>query len=358
MKGMRSLSAVFLALAMTLALVACGTPGTGGQAPDNSGQAGSTGGEAASPVTVRIGAAAGRGSSGCEFIYQFADALAAKTDKFVIEPYPGGQFGSNNEMVTAVQGNVLQAVVFTTNFIAGVCPVVELIAIPFLFPDHKTSLDVLNAGVDVITEGFEAASLYPACWIGNGTYWTFSNKPILGVSDLKGLNIRTPATDINNDICVAYGCSLVSLATSDVAMSLQQGAIDATFGPLNIGYSSFLGSFKYMTPIHGDAYNTPECFIVSSGFLDSLSEEDRTLFLETAKEVSEGENYELFLEYLEMQMEGIIEDGVEVIPDSEELRAQIEEVLMPVKENYPIKYPDRADDYHQLVAAIEASING
>ena len=349
MKSIRCLCAILLVLVMVFSLVACGDSGTVDQTADTARET--------QPITIRLASLASRGGVSTEFMYQFADALAAKTDKFVVELYPGGQFGNANEMVNAVQTNILQGVVFTTSWISGLCPIVEAIAVPYLFPDHETCVKILNQGIDVITNGFQEANLYPGCWLANGVYWTYSTTPINEVSDLRGLNIRTPATDINNDVCEAYGANLVNLTTADVPVALQQGAIDATFAPLSVGYSSFLGSFQYMIRIHGDAYNSPDCFILSNEFLQSLSEEDRTLFLETAMEVSYGDSYNFYLECLDMYMETIIEDGVQVIPDSEELHAQMREVLMPVKENYPTKYPNLADGYYQIVAAVEAYTN-
>lgn len=356
MKSMKCLFAVMLVLIMIFTLAACGNSSTDNTQSSSSGNSTPATSSTNEPITVRIGASSNRGSNACEWIFQFADALAAKTDKFVIEPYPGNQFGSNNEMITAVQSNILQGVVFPASFIAGVCPVVNVLDNPFLYPDHKTCLNILNEGIDVVTNGFQAAGFYPGCWIANGTYWTYSTSPINSVADLKGKNIRTASSDVLQDMCAAYGCNLVTMATADVPMALQQGAIDGAFGPLSVAYSMFLGSFKYMTPIHGNAVNTPDCCILSNEFIQSLSEEDRALFLATAKEVATGENYEMFLDYTDMYMNAIIDSGVQVIPDSEELQAQVREAQLPVKESFPAKYPDLADAYNQIVSTVETYV--
>ena len=352
--------ALILALVMILAITACNNNNsnstTSSQPPasDSSAPAASPSASTASQdkITVRLGTAGARGHNMTEWMYQFTDALYAKTDKFVVEQYPSNQYGSNNEMVEALLSNKLQGCGVPAAFYGSYCRFVNILDVPFLFPDYETCYEFMNSSPEIVVNAFREIGLYPLTWPYSNTFWTDSTVPIHSVADFKGLNVRGNNTSIWQDIWAALGCNGVVIDTADLALALQQGAVDAHIGPFTIIHSMLIGVIDYLVELPDNP--SFDCFMFNDEFLQSLSEEDRSLFVTTALEVTEGVNKDYLINATDEFIANFLAEGIEMTYADDQMKADLRAALMPIKESFPEKYPDLADDYNALVEAIEA----
>ena len=367
-KSIARILALVLALMMVLVIVACNkdnsTPGSSAPAPESSAPAPESSAPAAAPsastapqdkITVRIGTTGARGHIMTEWMYQFIDAIEAKTDKFVVEPYPSSQFGTTNEMIEALLSNNLQAMGVPTPYYASFCPFVNILDVPYLFPDNETCFEFMNTHPEVVVKAFQEVGLFPVCWPYVTTHWIDSTVPIRSFADLKGLNIRGNNSDVWYEIYDAMGANAVVIATADLPMALQQGTVDCHVGPFSMLYSLLMGIVKYDVQIPN--VPTMDVFMFNDEFLQSMSEADRTLFLDTCREVTMGINREMSIAMTEDFLKAFEEEGIEMTYMDDQMDADMRAAFMPIKERFPTTYPDLADDYYELTAAIEAFVN-
>ena len=355
MKTLRRTVLVVMALAMVFALAACNKSNDAPAAPSASSAPAASQAPSAAPaekITIRIGATGARGHMVTEWMYHFADAVHAKSDKFIVEPYPAGQFGTAAEMVEAVMENNLQGVCVPTGYLAAYCPFVNILDVPFLFPPGDAWFDILNAGIPTIIEAFREVGVYPVSWPYISNQWVDSTVPIKSVADLKGLNTRGMNSDVWLEVYGAMGCNPVVMPTSDLPMALQQGTIDAHFGPFSIAHSMLLGIIEYFIAIP----DMPmcDCIMMSDKFLQSLSAEDRDFILKTADEVTRGANKEYSITMTDEYLKDFEEYGIEVTYMNPTIEADLKALLLPIKENFPNKYPDLADAFYEICAIMDA----
>jgi TRAP-type C4-dicarboxylate transport system substrate-binding protein len=288
----------------------------------------------------------------------FKEKIEAESNgRITVELFEGGSFGTNNEMLQALQNGSIQWVAFPVGFFTTIAPDLAIIDLPFLLESPMEAFEVLNGDTPALDQYLASQQLYAPAWMYESPKEISTTKQkIEKLSDFKGLKIRTYSSPVCQDTLTAFGASPQSLASPDVPMALQQGTIDGIecgisfYAPIKLYDMTkyyYKGLLGVPNPIPG---------MFNKEFIDSLPDDLRALVVDTSVEMLTGEikdyaiqddvnNYKL--------IEGL--DTVEVIIPSEELLAECKAAVEPVAEKYINESANMKSIYDELKAAAEAN---
>lgn len=293
------MAAVLLAAVMALSLVLAGCSGGGNSGGSSAGSAGSssagtdgsaTGGSAntGDTYTIRMGCATVLPSHPNYFMELFKEKLEEKSDQFTVELYPANQLGSNVEMIQGLQNGTVQTVVLPIGFFTPTAPVMNILDLPRLVPDSEVQYEMLNNSEigDEFVELISEKGITPLSFLYCVEKEMILDKEVTQFSDLKGLKIRGFDSDVAQAEIKSYGATPVSMSTGDLAMALQQGAINGVhadvtmFAPLKL--------FEQAPHLVQAPFSAmSNCVMFSNIFLDSLPDDLRQLVEETVVECRE-----------------------------------------------------------------------
>ncbi len=169
--------------------------------------------------------------------------------------------------------------------LASFAPLANVLALPFLFrsPDHLHAVLDGPIGEDILSsfesQGFIGLTFYDS---GARSLYTRS-RPVRSLDDLKGLRIRVQQSDLMIDMVKALGAVPVALPYGQVETGLTTGLIDGAENnwPSYVTTGHFKIARNYTVTEHT---MSPEVLVMSKRAWESLSEDDKAIFREAARE--------------------------------------------------------------------------
>ena len=147
-----------------------------------------------------------------------------------IEPYPAGAIVPTNETLTALQGNVLQAIHVWPGYASGRNPAFAALC-DFIFAyESPWELDAFmhyRGGLELLRELYKPFGAYTVGVMVWGLESWPSKKPIRNMDDFKGLKIREPQ-GMEAEFMAKAGASVVVLPGTEIFSAMDKGVIDAT----------------------------------------------------------------------------------------------------------------------------------
>lgn len=316
---MKKFFAIALAMAMVLAMSACGQETTTDDGSDS---------ESGEPIKVRIASQFADNHPQSVALYHFKDILEERSDgAFSVELYTNNQLGS----AEVCQDMMLEGSIemcFPGGNIATYYGLASVTECPFLFSTWDEAryiftetdiCDEMNAGmVDAI--GVRSLGAIPI-----GFRVTTSNTPINGPEDYQGLRIRTP----NVDYCVwefeALGSSIISMSLTELFTAMEQGAVDAQENP----YSTILANSLY--EVQDYLYDSKHMFTahfwyVNNEWFESLTAEQQELLQACVDEACDY-SWDLAIEDEEACIATLEEHGMTITYPTDEDRAELKEII-------------------------------
>ncbi len=234
---MKKLLALILALAMCLAMTACG--GSAAEEPADTDTAAAVVDAdnpyaALDPVELIGADSTGKGAAG----QIFGEYVAARVEeitggKLTIDYHPNGDLGGDADLLRQMQSNDIQIVVCQTAPTVSFIPEMAVFDLPMVFSkyDGDTIDAVLNGENDfntALSEAYEAAGLHLLGFLQNATYrLTTAHTELATLADFAGLQIRTMENSNHMAFWTAIGAQPTPLAWAEVYIALQNGTIDA-----------------------------------------------------------------------------------------------------------------------------------
>jgi len=211
--------------------------------------------------------------------------LEEKTDgRLKVKLYPGGQLGSEGSTLEIAMFGGLDMTRTFTAALNNIAPLTKLFSLPFLFrsvPHQRTVADgpvgeAILASLE--QQNLRGLAIYDTG--GRGFYTT--EQPIAHPSDLEGLKIRVPNSDIFVATIRALGANPTPMNFNEVYQGLIQNVID---GAEN-NWPSYISTRHYeAAPFFSETqhFMTPDMLIMSLRTWNGLSSADRDLVREAAK---------------------------------------------------------------------------
>jgi TRAP-type C4-dicarboxylate transport system substrate-binding protein len=138
-----------------------------------------------------------------------------------------------------------------------------------------------------------------------------STRPVRKFEDMQGLRLRIPQTPLFVALAQSWGATPTAISLGEVYTSLESGVIDAVEGTSEtIVSSKFYENAKYLTLTRHNFY--PQPMVVNKAWWDGLTDEQRGIIEEAAKEASAFQ-LSLHKEADEAALKAMRDAGVEII---------------------------------------------
>lgn len=251
--------------------------------------------------------------------------------------FPSMLLGSGTQMVEQLQAGAIEALVLPTGWIAPIAPPVQVLDLPFLFPNRDILYQVVDgaAGTEILKPLNKVNIEGVAFWESGFKQFTGSF-PISEPGDYKGHKIRTMPAPVIQEQFKAFGATPTAIDFKELYSALQQRVVDGQENPVaTIAAMRFFEVQKHMTlSDHGFlAY----VFMINKPFLEKLPAAQRTTLIEAAKEASRYQR-SIIKEAEVQHLDTFRKAGVQIATLTPEQRAKFEEASRPVYDWFTQRY--------------------
>src|SRR3989339_1465215 len=221
-------------------------------------------------------------------IYLAKRALEKSDSTLIIDIYPSEQLGNEKDCIEQLQFGILSMTKVSSSPLESFVPKMKVFALPFLFRNAEHKWKVLNGHIGrELLLACEPKGVRGLCYYDAGarSFYTKS-KPILRPDDLKGLKIRTQQSPMAIEIIKVLGGSPTPISWGELYTALQQGVVDgAENNPPSFHLSRHYEVCKYYALNEHTA--VPDVIIISTVVWNSLTEEERNILRQAAREAEE-----------------------------------------------------------------------
>ncbi|MCO4318879.1 TRAP transporter substrate-binding protein [Phyllobacterium sp. 21LDTY02-6] len=269
----------------------------------------------------------------------FAKLVEEKTGgRIKIDTFGNGVLGSEPEMQSSVQAGFIDIMVGPTPNLVGVVPQFMLFDLPFFFKDFAAADAVMDGAVgeQLFAQLKEKTGIVGLAWWDNGfRHLTNAVRPVNTVEDMAGLNIRVIPNPLFIATWSALGTNPTPLPWPELYSALENRAVDGQETPYALISTARFYEVQGHLAKTGHVY-TPFVLLASQKWFGSLSEEDKTIVMEAAKESATFQR-QLSRKAAE-DLEGELEaKGFKITRPTPEALAAMSERVAPVVKEYSDK---------------------
>lgn len=254
--------------------------------------------------------------------------------KLVIDTYPSGQLGSEQQCVELLQIGSLAITKVSAAVMESFTEEYKALGIPYLFKSKEHAFSVLDGPIGkellLSTEPFWIRGL---CFYDAGarSFYTIDT-PINHPDDLKGLKIRVMRSITSMENVKSLGGSPTPISWGELYTALQSGVVD---GAENNPPSFYTSRHYEVCKFYSLNEHTmiPDVLIISKKIWDELSEEEQK-WLQQAVDDSVIKQRELWAKSERESLEAVAEAGVTInYPDKEPFAERVQHIPELYKDN-------------------------
>lgn len=271
--------------------------------------------------------------------------------RYSIELYPAGVLGAEKVTYDYTRSGVIEMCVVGTSMWSET-PIMAVPDFPFIFRDVEHARRCYQGELgDYITgeiEGEQPVQLLS--WFPNGARAFSSNRKLTSLEDFAGQKLRMPNNPIHVRLAESLGANVVIMDMGEVFTSLEQGVVDGQDNPLSTVKSE--GWFEVQDYIYNTNHIVASLeLFAGQQFWDEVSEEDRAVFENAAKE-AEDHAWDLYTEQLASDKQFMIDNGLTFTELTPEDQSVMVEKIQPVYDYLDGQY-SWAPDIRKMIAEIE-----
>lgn len=212
--------------------------------------------------------------------------LQSRTDgRLGIHVYAGGQLGAERDTLEITTFGGLDMNRVNLAPLTAIEPMTIVPSLPFLFRSTAHMRRALDGPVgQEILDSLRPHGMVGLCFYDSGERSFYNTKrPVMVPGDLKGLKIRVQNSDLFVAMIKALGADATPMDAGEVYQALVQGVID---GAENNQPSYFTGRHFEAAPFYSLTRHVmaPEILVMSMARWEKLSEEERLLVQQAARE--------------------------------------------------------------------------
>lgn len=249
--------------------------------------------------------------------------------KITVELFPAGTLGSEQEMTEMVKIGTLDFTLPGCSNMSNVDPSFSAVSLPFLVKDFDAAHKLQDGELgDALKELAQSYGYKILGWGDLGMAQITNNKKAINsVADMAGLKMRSPNEEASIKTFESLGCSVSTLAFSELYLGMSQGVVDGQFNPIDAIYQQkFYEVQDYLAMCNIFYYGIN--FVMSDSKFASLDADTQNLILEAAAKAQEASRTyakEADQKYLDMIKE---EGGFKEIttPDTSEFAEAVKPV--------------------------------
>ncbi len=248
-----------------------------------------------------------------------------------IDIYPGGQLGSERELIELLQIGSLAMTKVSASPLEGFVPEMKVFNVPYLFRDEAHYLRVLDSAIgEELLLAPEAILLRGLGYYDAGSRSFYSvRRPVETPDDLRGMKIRVQESQTALRMIAAFGGSPTPIAWGELYTALQQGVVDgAENNPPSYYLSGHYEVAQFFTLDEHTA--VPDILLISKYVWDNLEPRQRE-WLQKAVDESVAFQRREWEADTDAALAAVQEAGVTVIrPDKSQFARKVE----PMHERY------------------------
>jgi len=283
---------------------------------------------------------------------KFKDIVEGRSNGQIrVNIFPSNLLGNSTQMVEQVQAGALEAAVLPTAWIAPISPSVQVLDLPFLFPDRKSLYEVLDGPVGAeILRPLNKVNIEGVAFWESGFKQFTGQFPIREPADYRGRKIRTMPAAVIQEQFKAFGATPTTIAFAELYSALQQNVVDGQENPIaSIASMRLFEVQKYLTlSDHGFlAY----AFMFNKPLLDRLPKEQREILIDAAREAGRFQR-DIIQQAEKEHLEAFRKAGMQISTLTPEQRAKFEQASRPVYDWFAQKYGGASIDMIRKELAI------
>jgi tripartite ATP-independent transporter DctP family solute receptor len=292
----------------------------------------------AATLTIKLGHDQTERSTHQQAALKWKELVESRTRGDVkVTIFPAQLLGTGTQMVEQVQAGALEAALIPTAWIAPVAPSVQILDLPFLFPNRAVVYRVIdgNAGREILKPLHAKNMEGVAFWEGGFKQFT-GHFPIREPKDYEGHKIRTMPAPVIVEQFKAFGATPVPIDFKELYSALQQKVVDGQENPIaTTVLMRFYEVQKYLTlSDHGYiAY----VFLMNKPMLDKLPAATRDILVQSAREAGQHQR-QLIADSEKVHLDTMTRAGLEITRLTPEQRARFEQASRRVHDWYTQKY--------------------
>lgn len=239
--------------------------------------------------------------------------LERKTDgRLRLRMFHSGQLGRESEAIDMARFGVIDITRVYSGALNNAFPLTQALCLPYVFDSVAHLRHTLDGEVGMeVLRGFQTRGLVGLAIYDSGARCFYNTRRALHKpSDLHGLKLRVPASDIFIRLIRLLGANPTPLSLGEAFSALETHLIDGAENNIRSFHSSrhFEAARHWSQTEHSYA---PDVLLVSRKSFDALSPADRQLLLETARQ-SVAVMRELWDESESAARQAVIDFGVEI----------------------------------------------
>jgi len=209
--------------------------------------------------------------------------------EFVFKLFPSGQLGKEKDLMSNVQAGSLEMI----NVASGVMKLDKKLGVfdlPWLFNDREHVQRAMNAGLeDAVRAQIESVGGVKVIGVyENGFRHVINSKrKVVEPEDLDGLKIRISGGKFRQGVFQKMGATPQSVPWGETFTALQSGVVDgaeaAAYGFYEQKQYEVAGHLSTTRHVY-----TPSFLLASNAFFNSLSDEQKTVFAEVGRSITEA----------------------------------------------------------------------
>jgi tripartite ATP-independent transporter DctP family solute receptor len=216
----------------------------------------------------------------------FAKYVEEKTNGAIkIEVYNNSVLGDEKTTIEQTQTGDIHFIRVGLNPLSSLNPIMNALAMPFLFRDREHMFKVLDGPIgEELLGSLQQQNLLGLCWFDAGFRNFYNSKrDIHTPADMVGLRIRVQESALMMDMVRYLGASPTPMAYGEVYPGIQNGIIDGAENnwPSYITAAHFEVAKRFTVDGH---MASPEMILVNTGVWNSLSDAEKKIVKDGAME--------------------------------------------------------------------------
>ena len=245
-------------------------------------------------ITLQFGHDLPEDSAQQKAALRYAKIVNYKTQgRIKIDVYPAQSLGTDQEMIEMARDGQLAIILPPTAKMTTLVPELQVLDLPFLFPDRQSAYAVLDdePGQILLNKLRDHGLVGGSFWESGFKQFT-ANRLIRAPRDFQGLNIRVMKSQTIINQYRTLGANPIPIDFHKTYQALAEGNVDGQENPLvSIANMKFYEVQPYMT-LSNHGY-LAQALLFSKTIMEALPRETQEILLATGKEIASFERQEI-----------------------------------------------------------------
>ena len=264
----------------------------------------------------------------------FAQQVYERTDgRIQIIVYPDEALGDERAVIEQMQFGGIDFSRLNLSPLAELDSRFYLLQLPYLYDSGEHMWRVLDSELgEKYLDMVQDLGLYGLSWVDAGARSFYARTPIYTLEDMAGMRTRVQENRLMERLTESLGAIPQRLRYGMVLSALQTGEIDSAENNI----PSYLSMGHYLIAkyfLEDEHTRIPEMMVMSQVTMDKLSEADRAIIYQAAKEAGLYQR-KLWLEYEESAREMLVKRGCTMISFSKEAKAAFIQAVSNVYDEF------------------------